>query len=162
MGNQNSTQIIEVYGGTAGATGVDAITASSPKDGVQKLFNSNTNAVDIKTAKFDVTSASAAQDTFQLTVLPEGAVVLNATLQTSAALGSTSSTRVNFKIDDVQIGTADSMGAINSGAVTVHSGWDQAPVAATGIGLVTLVVSGANTVSGSVNLTGQIFYYVAV
>ena len=162
MGNQNSTQIIEVYGGTAGATGVDAITASSPKDGVQKLFNSNTNAVDIKTAKFDVTSASAAQDTFQLTVLPEGAVVLNATLQTSAALGSTSSTRVNFKIDDVQIGTAGGMGAINGGAVTIHSGWDEAPVAATGIGLVTAVVSGSNTVSGSITCTGQIFYYVGV
>ena len=162
MGNQNSTQIIEVYGGTAGATNVDAITASSAKDGTQKLFDSNTNAVEIKTAKFDVTSASAAQDTFQLTVLPQGAVVLNATLQTSAALGSDGSTRVNFFIDGVQIGQAGGMGAINSGAVQVHSGWDQAPVAATGIGLVTLVASGSNTVGGSVNLTGQIFYYVAV
>ena len=162
MGNQNSTQIIEVYGGTAGATGVDTITASSAKDGTQKLFDSNTNAVEIKTAKFDFNSASAAQDTFQLTVLPQGAVVLNATLQTSAALGGGSSTRVNFFIDGVQIGTHDSMGAINSGAVKVHTGWDQAPVAATGIGLVTLVVSDENTVSGSVDCTGQIFYYVAV
>ena len=126
------------------------------------MFDANTNAVEIKTAKFDVTSASAAQDTFQLTVLPIGAVVLNATLQTSGALGSDSSTRVNFKIDDVQIGTAGGMGAINGGAVTIHSGWDEAPVAATGIGLVTLVASGSNTGAGSINLTGQIFYYVAV
>ena len=162
MGNQNSTQIIEVYGGTAGATDAATITASSAKDGTQKLFDSNTNAVEIKTAKFDVTSASAGQDTFQLTVLPQGAVVLNATLQTSAALGSDSSTRVNFFIDGVQIGTHDSIGAINSGAVQKHTGWDQAPVAATGIGLVTLVASDSNTVSGSVDITGQIFYYVAV
>ena len=138
MANQNSTQIIEVYG-----TSTDTITASSAKDGTQKLFDANTNAVEIKTAKFAFNSASAAQDTFQLTVLPVGAVVLNATLQTSGALGSDSSTRVNFKIDNVQIGTAGGMGAINSGAVQVHSGWDQAPVAATGIGLVTLIASGS-------------------
>jgi hypothetical protein len=155
MANQNSTQITAVYG-----TSTDAITASSPKDGADKVFDATSNSGAVKTAKFDFNSASAAQDTFRLTVLPKGAVVLNATLQTSAALGGGSSTRVNFFIDDVQIGTHDSMGAINSGAVQVHSGWDQAPVAATGIGLVTLVVSDANTVSGSVDCTGQIFYYV--
>lgn len=152
----NSTQITEVYGSNT------SITASTAKDGTQKLFDSNTNAVEVKTAKFDFVSAAAAQDTFNLTVLPQGAVVLNATLQTSGALGSDSSTRINFKIDDVQIGTADGMGAINSGAVKIHSGWDQAPVAATGIGLVTAVVSGSNSVSGSITCTGQIFYYVGV
>lgn len=152
----NSTQITEVYGSNT------TITSSTAKDGTQKLFDSNTNAVEVKTAKFDFVSAAAAQDTFNLTVLPEGAVVLNATLQTSGALGSDSSTRINFKIDDVQIGTAGGMGAINSGAVQIHSGWDQAPVAATGIGLVTAVVSGSNTVSGSITCTGQIFYYVGV
>ena len=152
----NSTQITEVYGSNT------SITASTAKDGTQKLFDSNTNAVEVKTAKFDFVSAAAAQDTFNLTVLPQGAVVLNATLQTSGALGGDSSTRINFFIDDVQIGTHDSIGAINSGAVTVHSGWDQAPVAATGIGLVTAVVSDSNTVSGSITCTGQVFYYVGV
>jgi len=152
----NSTQITEVYGANT------TITASTAKDGTQKLFDSNTNAVEVKTAKFDFVSAAAAQDTFNLTVLPQGAVVLNATLQTSGALGSDSSTRINFKIDDVQIGTAGGMGAINGGAVTIHSGWDEAPVAATGIGLVTAVVSGSNSVSGSITCTGQIFYYVGV
>ena len=152
----NSTQITEVYGSNT------SITASTAKDGTQKLFDSNTNAVEIKTAKFDFVSAAAAQDTFNLTVLPQGAVVLNATLQTSGALGSDSSTRINFFIDGVQIGTHDSIGAINSGAVQKHTGWDQAPVAATGIGLVTAVVSDSNTVSGSITCTGQIFYYVGV
>ena len=105
----NSTQITEVYGANT------TITASTAKDGTQKLFDSNTNAVEVKTAKFDFVSAAAAQDTFNLTVLPQGAVVLNATLQTSGALGSDSSTRINFKIDDVQIGTAGGMGAIRVG-----------------------------------------------
>ena len=155
MANQNSTQITAVYGTTTAA-----ITSSTAKDGADKAFDATSNSGAVKTAKFDFNSASAAQDTFRLTVLPKGAIVLNATLQTSGALGSDSSTRVNFKIDDVQIGTAGGMGAINAGAVTIHSGWDAAPVAATGLGLVTLVASGSNTVSGSIDCTGQIFYYV--
>ena len=161
MANIRSNEVIEVYGGTAG-TAADAITASTAKDGDNKLFDASTNAAGVKVAKFTISNGSntGTGDVLDVAVIGSNATVLNLTINGSAALSSGTTVDLIPKIDGTTIGKAAGIEGTEglNAAFALHTGWGQAEVAATDIGLVTLTTANAG-LDSSKTFSGKIFYY---
>ena len=162
MANIRSNEVIEVYGGAAG-TAADAITSSTAKDGTQKLFDATTNAAGVKVAKFTISNGSntGTGDVLDVAVIGSNATVLNLTINGSAALSSGTTVDLIPKIDGTTIGKAAGIEGTEglNAAFALHTGWGQAEVAATDIGLVTLTTANAG-LDSSKTFSGKIFYYV--
>ena len=161
MANIRSNEVIEVYGGTAG-TAADAITSSTAKDGTQKLFDATTNAAGVKVAKFTISNGSntGTGDVLDVAVIGSNATVLNLTINGSAALSSGTTVDLIPAIDGTTIGKAAGIEGTEglNAAFALHTGWGQAEVAATDIGLVTLTTANAG-LDSSKTFSGKIFYY---
>jgi hypothetical protein len=161
MANIRSTEIIAVYGGTAG-TAADAITASTAKDGADKLFDATSNAAKLKVATFTISNGSTTGtgDVLDVAVIGSNATVLNLTINGAAALSSGTTLDLIPKLDATIIGkTAGIEGTEGlNAAFALHTGWAQAEVPATDIGLVTLTTANAG-LDASKTFSGKIFYY---
>tara|TARA_R100001086_G_scaffold198436_1_gene114777 strand:+ start:130 stop:624 length:495 start_codon:yes stop_codon:yes gene_type:complete len=162
MANIRSNEVIEVYGGTSG-TAADAITSSSVLEGDQRLFDATTNAAQVRTAKFTISNGSntGTGDVLDLLVLGSDAVVLNFTINGSAALSSGTTLDLIPKIDGTTIGKAAGIEGTEglNAAFALHTGWGQAEVPATDIGLVTITTANAG-LDASKTFSGKVFYYV--
>ena len=158
MAIYNSTEITRVYGDVGSTAGGGTITASTERTG-DYAFNVGIKGLQV--ASFNVTRPgnTTGGDTYNLTVLPEGAVIIGAAFQSDTAWGGSGSSTLTFRLDGTDIATAAAIGT--SGKTFFQSG-DGRKVgdANAANGLVELDES-SHAKTASVTGSGQIFYYVA-